>query len=113
MKLTFHESQVLIRALADHHFVEAYLAGKKMLDDAHITGPTCEATKEDNERISDWVSIFEEPSRLIKTVSKNTLRHKKHVDADVDEFKDHYHNREWFKAGEIAADIVYWTVGPV
>ena len=40
-KLTFDEAQTLVKNLAEHKFIDAFIAGKRMLKDAHLTGPTC------------------------------------------------------------------------
>jgi len=59
-KLTFEEAQKLVKNLAEHKFIDAFIAGKHLLKDAHLTGPTCKATEDDKERVNEWAEIFDD-----------------------------------------------------
>jgi len=50
---------------------------------------------------------------LVKTVSKHYVIHKKHIDEDVEDLKAHWAHEEFFSAGTVAADIIYYAIGPV
>jgi len=50
---------------------------------------------------------------LFRTVAENKIKHKKELDEDVQDMKWNWANENFFKCGEIGADILYYAIGPV
>jgi hypothetical protein len=73
----------------------------------------CKNTQDDLKAIEAWATIFTNKSKLVATVTKNFLLHKKGVKADIADMKTEWAADQFFQAGVTAADIVIKTVGPI
>ena len=68
---------------------------------------------DDIKAISEWASIFTEPSKLSKTIAKNVALHKKHIDSDIAQIKEYEDAEEMWKAGLVSADLATVAIGPI
>jgi hypothetical protein len=73
----------------------------------------CKASAADIKAIESWAEIFTDRKKLVATVSKHFLTHKKAIKADIATFKSDWANAEYFQAGDVAADLLTLAVGPV
>ena len=68
---------------------------------------------DDIAELEDWASIFTEPEKLVGTVTKNYLLHKKKITSKMHSLKANYYSRQYFGAGENAAELLQDLVGTV
>lgn len=73
----------------------------------------CKGMDDDIAAIESWATIFDSKAKLVATVSKNYLLHKRAVKADIEDAKSSWALNEFFSAGVTCADIVVKTVGPI
>jgi hypothetical protein len=57
--------------------------------------------------------IFTEPEELTKTVTKNYLLHKRHIDSDIDKIQADYDADNYWQMGIDTADLLTTAVGPM
>lgn len=74
---------------------------------------TCKSMGDDISAIESWATAFTNKSKLISTVTKHFLMHKKQVTADIAELKADYAAEEYFKAGEEVATLASILIGPI
>jgi len=67
----------------------------------------------DVKALEEWASIFTDPKRLTKTISKNFLLHKRSIFDLIHAEGEDWANDEWFQAGVDVASIFVKLVGPV
>ena len=73
----------------------------------------CKNMDEDIAAIEDWATIFTNKTKLVATVSKNFLLHKKAIKADIADAKAAWALHEYFSAGVTCADISDKAIGPI
>ena len=73
----------------------------------------CENMQDDLTAIKSWASIFTDESKLISTVTKHFLVHKKEITADIGQLESDYSTQEYFKVGEDLATLAEVLIGPM
>ena len=73
----------------------------------------CKNMDDDIAAIESWATIFESKTKLVATVSKNFLLHKKAIKADIADAKAAWALHEYFSAGVTCADISDKAIGPI
>ena len=74
---------------------------------------TCKNMQEDLTAIKEWASVFTDKTKLISTVSKHYLLHKKQVTADINQLKADFASEKYFKTGEDLATLSIALLGPI
>ena len=74
---------------------------------------TCEAIQGDITRIENWAKIFENPTAVIETVTKNLFLHYGAVTKDIAVINTDLTNSEYEPAGEVMADLAIQVLGDI
>lgn len=74
---------------------------------------TCENMDEDIAAITEWVSIFKDPTALIADVTKHLALHRKVIKSDIALVKSDWAAAEYWAAGIAAADLATMAIGPI
>lgn len=73
----------------------------------------CRGMSDDITAIKQWATIFGSKTRLVATISKNYLLHKRAVKADIDLQSEQWAQGQYFLSGTTAADILTTLIGPI
>jgi len=73
----------------------------------------CKGMDDDIAAIEAWAEIFGNKTKLVATVSKNFLLHKRGIKSDIADAKAAWAAHQYFSSGVSCADIVVKTVGPI
>ena len=63
--------------------------------------------------ISDWASIFKNPSKLATKVGLHYATHKTAVKADISTLETDWDSAQYFAAGQALADVATILIGPI
>ena len=74
---------------------------------------TCQGMDDDIAAIEQWATIFTDPARLAKTVSKHWLFHGSEIKADIAKEEADWSAANYFQAGVDTADALTLAVGPI
>ena len=74
---------------------------------------TCKYMQDDIEAIKQWAQIFKSKTALTAKIAKNMVFHGIKIHSDINKVKADFKAQEYFKAGQVAGDIVYLGVGPI
>jgi len=74
---------------------------------------TCEGMDDDIAAIEAWGQIFEDPTKLAATVSKNYLLHKKKIEGDITQMETDWDSQLYFNSGEDFAALCTVAIGPI
>ena len=74
---------------------------------------TCENMDEDLAAFEEWLTIFKDPSQLVKTVTKHLALHRKQIMGDVATVKAEWAAEQFWFAGITAADLATVAIGPI
>lgn len=89
--------------------LEVLLATLQLPQELH----TCKGMSADLKAIVEWASIVTDKTKLISTVSKHYLFHKKEVQDDIAQLKSDYAATEYFHGGEDIASLLTILIGPI
>ena len=73
----------------------------------------CSTMGDDINAIEEWSKIFDDKTKLIETITKHALLHKKKIEADIKAAKTDWNSGNFYQAGEDAADLLTLALGPV
>ena len=85
----------------------------KVVSDLPTEVKTCEAIQGDITRIENWAKIFENPTALIATVTKNLITHYAAVTKDIAVINTDLTNAQYEPAGEAMADLAVQVLGEI
>ena len=105
--------EAALKDLESGQIAAAIIKLGKIMDTFPTILADCKNTQDDLKAIEAWATIFTNKSKLVATVTKNFLLHKKGVKADIADMKTEWAADQFFQAGVTAADIVIKTVGPI
>ena len=74
---------------------------------------TCENMQDDLSAIESWASIFTNKTKLISTVTKHYLLHKRQVTTDIATLKSDFATGAYFLVGQDLASIANVLIGPI
>ena len=74
---------------------------------------TCKGMGDEITEIEQWAGVFTDKGKVISTVTKHFLFHKKEAKADIAALKTDYSAKEFFKVGEDAATLATLLIGPI
>lgn len=74
---------------------------------------TCEGMDDDIAAIEEWAQIFTDVPKLMATVSKNYLLHKKKIEDDIAAVEADYSAQNWWQMGVDTAALLTVAVGPI
>lgn len=63
--------------------------------------------------IESWATIFTNKAALVADITKHYALHRRAIKDDIATLKADWYSGEYYKAGEVAADLVTIAVGPV
>lgn len=106
----------LLKALDDFKHLN-FIAGLQDFGDILLQLPVafqdCTDMQDDITAIENWATIFKQPLKLTKTVSKNWLVHGVQIEADFQKEQADWAAEDYFTAGKDVADGLVLLVGPV
>ena len=85
----------------------------KVVSDLQTEVKTCEAIQGDITRIENWAKIFENPTALVATVTKNLISHYGAVTKDIAVINTDLTNAQYEPAGEVIADLAIQVLGEI
>ena len=68
---------------------------------------------DDLQAISDWASIFKNPSKLATKVGLHYATHKTAVKTDISTLETDWDSAQYFAAGQALADVATILIGPI
>jgi hypothetical protein len=89
--------------------LEVLLVGFQMPQELN----TCKGMSDELTAIESWASTFTDKSKLISTVTKHFLMHKKAVTGDIATLKTDFAAESYFKTGEDVATLATILIGPI
>ena len=85
----------------------------KVVEDLPLEVKTCESIQDDITRIESWATIFENPTALVETVTKNLITHYGQVTKDIAVINTDLANAQYEPAGEAIADLAIQVLGDI
>ena len=85
----------------------------KVVEDLPLEVKTCESIQDDITRIESWATIFENPTALVETVTKNLITHYGQVTKDIAVINTDLANAQYEPAGEAIADLAVQVLGDI
>ena len=67
----------------------------------------------DLDRIEKWAQIFEDPTKLVETLTVNVLKNFSKIVKDISSETDDFNTNNYYKAGTDIADILVLSLGAV
>ena len=89
--------------------LELVLVGLQMPQELN----TCESMQDDLSAIASWADVFTSKTKLISTVTKHYLLHKRAVTTDIATLKSDFATGAYFLAGEDLATLANVLLGPI
>ena len=74
---------------------------------------TCTGMDDEIAAIEEWATIFQDPTKLAATISKNYLLHKKKIDADRAAVEADLAAEDYFQCGVDTAQLATDAIGPI
>ena len=106
----------LTAALGDlehFHLVKAMKQFEKFVYQFQLDMQPCTHMGDDLAAIEQWAAAFKNFKALITSAARNLLTHRKQVTADIGAIKSDWGDKEFFKVGRDAADLLTELVGPI
>ena len=104
---------VALRLLEQKKFVELGKFFETIGMTFMISLKECSTIGDDVKAIEEWSKIFDDKTKLIETITKHALLHKKKIEADIKAAKTDWNSGNFYQAGEDAADLLTLALGPV
>ena len=108
-----HDVQLAVTRIEYGSYIAGFAEIGKIINEFPAALTTCQNMDEDIAAIEEWATIFTEPERLAKTLSKNWLLHRSTIKEDLAKEQSDWAAGNFFQAGVDTALALTEAVGPI